>query len=110
MVDTNLSMVRGDTLAFGLEFEGLEQDLDSAYFTCKANATLSDYVFQKTLEDGIDKVATGKYRVRVDPVDTSTVEAREYYYDLVIGVNDDVFTLLKGVLSIEQNVTSIPTT
>lgn len=110
MVDTNLSMVRGDTLAFGLEFQGLTEDLDSAYFTCKANDTLTEYVFQKSLGDGIEKVTTGKYRVRVAPEDTAEVEAKEYRYDLQIGINEDVYTILKGVLEIEQNVTSIPST
>lgn len=33
--DTNLEMVRGDTLAFAIEIEGLDQNLDSAFFSCK---------------------------------------------------------------------------
>ena len=35
MKDTNLTMVKGDTLAFGVEIEGLDQDLATAYFSCK---------------------------------------------------------------------------
>ena len=30
MKDTNLTMVKGDTLAFGVEIEGLDQDLATA--------------------------------------------------------------------------------
>lgn len=105
MANQNIHMVRGDTLAFGVEFQGLDQDLDTAFFTCKANDTLTEYVFQKSLGDGIEKVETNKYRVRVAPEDTAEIEAGNYYYDFQIGVNDDVFTLLIGILEIQQDVT-----
>lgn len=64
MKDTKLTMVRGDTLAFGVEIEGLDQDLATAYFSCKNDPNDDKYVFQKKLNDGISKVETGKYRVR----------------------------------------------
>lgn len=105
-METNLKMVRGDTLAFGVEIEGLEQDLDTAYFSCKTNYDDNSYVFQKTLSNGITKVETGKYRVRVAPADTASLEAGQYYYDFQIGVNGDVYTILRGVLKIEYDVTN----
>ena len=100
----NLCMVRGDTLAFSFEVEGINT-LDTAYFSCKANADDENYVFQKSLTDGISLVETGKYRVRVAPEDTSNIEVGSYYYDLEIGANSDIFTILKGVLKVEQDVT-----
>lgn len=100
----NLSMVRGDTLAFSFEIEGIDS-LDTAYFSCKANADDDTYVFQKSLSDGISVVTAGKYRVRVAPEDTSNIEIGSYYYDLEIGVNSDIYTILKGVLKVEQDVT-----
>ena len=66
-MEKNIKMIRGDTLAFGLEFEGLTEDLDGASFTVKKNIDDVNASVQKTLEDGIDKIETGKYRVRVDP-------------------------------------------
>lgn len=105
MKDTNLTMVKGDTLAFAVEVEGLEQDLDTAYFSCKIDPNDNSYVFQKTLDGGISKVETGKYRVRVAPEDTSNVDIGTYYYDLQIGLNSDVFTILRGKLTIEYEVT-----
>lgn len=101
----NITMVRGDTLAFGMEFEGLEQDLASAYFTCESNTTEDANIFQKSLGNGISKVSTGKYRVRVAPADTAEADIGFYNYSLKIGVNSDVFTILKGVLEIEDDVT-----
>ena len=100
----NLCMVRGDTLAFSFEVEGIDS-LETAYFSCKANADDTEYVFQKSLTDGISLVETGKYRVRVAPEDTSNIEVGSYYYDLEIGANSDIFTILKGILKVEQDVT-----
>ncbi len=105
MANKNIQMVRGDTLAFGLEFDGLDQNLDSAYFTCKQNDTETEFVFQKSLGNGIELVETNKYRVRVAPEDTANIEAGNYYYDLQIGVNGDIYTLLIGILEIQQDVT-----
>lgn len=114
MQDKNVTMVKGDTVSFGLEVmqtdsEGnlvpFEEDLDTAYFTCKQNYTDLTSAFQKSLGDGITKIGTGKYAVRIAPADTAKLEAGKYFYDLQIGVNGDIFTILKGILDIEQDVT-----
>lgn len=104
MENKNITMVKGDTLAFGIEIEGLDQDLDTAYFTCKKSYTDPD-MFRKSLGHGITKVDTGQYAVRVAPADTKDLEAGRYYYDLEIGANGDIFTIMKGVLEIEQDTT-----
>lgn len=103
--DTNLAMIRGDTFAFGVEIEGLNQQLESAYFSCKLSAKDQEYIFQKTLGNGISMVEMGKYRVRVAPEDTVNLACKSYRYDLQIGVNGDVFTVLKGELTISDDIT-----
>lgn len=100
----NLNMVRGDTLSFGFEVSGVDQ-IDTAFFSCKINADDEEYLFQKKLNDGISDVGNGKYRVRVAPNDTKDAEVGSYYYDLEIGVNGDFYTILKGRLKIEQDIT-----
>lgn len=105
VADTNLAMIRGDTFAFAVEIEGLDQDLDAAFFSCKTSASANNYVFQKTLDNGISKVETGKYRVRVAPEDTKNLLPKAYKYDLQIGVNGDVYTILKGELAITEDIT-----
>lgn len=102
----NIKMTRGDTLSFSFGVEGIDS-LDDAYFTCKLNHDDDTNIFQKDLTDGISLVETGKYRVRVAPEDTESVELGTYYYDLQIGKNSDVFTILKGVLEIEYDVTRV---
>lgn len=103
--DNYISMVRGDTLAFGIKIDGLDQDLDKAYFTVKKNLTDDAVSARVQLYDGIEKVETGKYIVRLAPAQTRNLEAGKYYYDMQIKANGDVFTILKGVLELEHDVT-----
>lgn len=105
MTDQNIEMIRGDTFAFGLEIEGLDQDLDTAFFTCKPSYN-GDILFQKSLGNGIEKVQTGVYRIRVAPEDTRSLDPGKYYYDFEICVNSDVFTLLKGALLLDYDITN----
>ena len=106
MDEQNLTMIKGDTVAFGIEIDGLDgQDLDSAFLTCKEIPTSSAYIFQKSLGDGITDNGDGTYNVRVAPEDTENVTAGAYFYDLQIGINGDVYTLMLGLLTILQDVT-----
>ena len=106
MEESYITMVRGDTLSFGLSIDGLDgQDLETAFFTCKSNKSNVSNVFQKSLGNGISKLDDGEYVVRVAPEDTANVEAGKYFYDLQIGLNSDVFTILHGILEITQDVT-----
>ena len=104
-MDYNISMIRGDTLSFGLELEELEQELGSAYFSCKKNYADKDYVFQKSLLNGIERREGNVYAIRVAPEDTENIDVGNYYYDLQVGVNSDVFTILHGVLMVGNEVT-----
>ena len=103
--NTNIAMVRGDTLAFAVEIEDLDQDLDTCFFSCKSDPSDTEYVFQKSLDNGIEKESIGKYKVRVAPEDTENVEPGKYQYDLQIGLNGDIYTVLKGQLEIVFDIT-----
>lgn len=110
MSNGNLSMVRGDTLSFGLQIDGLDS-IEDAFFTCKKNLDEAP-AFVKSLNHGIEAAGSGEYVVRVTPVDTQELDPGQYFYDLEIRANGDVFTLMRGMLSIEYDVTSsteIPT-
>lgn len=105
----NFTHVRGDTLAFGIEIIGCSQDLDSVILSVKKDLDDSDYVLQIQLGDGISKAnAAGAdlyYTVRVAPELTETLEPGRYYYDVEIGINGDYCTILRGILTIVQDVT-----
>lgn len=100
-----IDMVRGDSLSFGLEFEGLGQDLDSADFTVKKDESDDTVLIHKDLTDGISKRADSEYIVRLAPEDTADLDAGYYHFDCQIGVNGDIFTIMLGILVLEQGVT-----
>ena len=108
IADQYITMIKGDTLSFGVEIadqDGNPLDIDTAYFTCKKNYADEYSAFQKALNSGITKVEAGKYRVRIAPNDTKNLEAGKYFYDFQIGKNGDVFTIMKGVIELEYDVT-----
>ena len=109
MADTYITMVRGDTLSFGFELQdqyGNPIDIDGAVFVAKKNYNDVSAVFEKTLGSGIEKLADGVYTVRVAPEDTADNEAGRYYYGFRVIIDDDVFTLMRGVLELEPEVMS----
>ena len=110
MEDKYIRMVRGDTLSFGLQVYGdsgepFNQDLERAYLTCKSNRSDNRFLFKKSLSDGVSTVGQGAYVVRVAPSDTASAKPGKYFYDFEIGCNGDVFTVMRGVLEIMQDVT-----
>ena len=108
--NNNIIHIKGDTFSCGFTVEDLGQNIESAKFTCRDSANdNSNVLFQKTLENGISLVETDnvndikKYAVRVAPNDTKNLQAGTYYYDLEIGVNGDIFTIMKGRFVLEQD-------
>lgn len=101
---------KGDTFSCALVVEDLGQELDTAYFTCRENLNdNSEALFVKSLNNGISLVEYDeendirKYAVRIDPNDTKDLQSGTYYYDLEIGVNGDIFTIMKGKFILEQD-------
>ena len=108
MMKKNISIIRGDTYSFNFIVEEL---LDDAYFSCKKTTNKDDvnYLFQKSLGDGIslvEETEEGKvYVVRVAPEDTHDITKGNYYYDLQLEKNGDVFTPLIGRFKITDVIT-----
>lgn len=98
-------MVRGDTLAFDMTLYDVEATVESIYFSCKKCPTDDEYVFQKSLGNGVTCVDTDVYRVRVAPADTASLPAGDYAYDLQLGLGADIYTILCGKLVLRQDVT-----
>lgn len=103
----DITMIRGDTLAFNVEVKDQDGNvviIDDANMTCKKRLSSDENIFHKSLGSGIIQ-ADGLIFVRVAPEDTKEVDAGRYFYDFNIHVGNDVYTLMIGVLSIEQDVT-----
>lgn len=108
----NIRHVRGDTFSHPIYVEGLQQDLESIYFTCRDSLNdNSEILFEKSLNNGITfmyydvETDTRTYVVRIAPSDTKDLQAGTYYYDEQIAVNGDVITIMKGKFIIEQDAT-----
>jgi hypothetical protein len=97
-------MVKGDTESFGFEVEGVDS-LDAAFFSCKQNSQDTEYLFQKGLGYGITQDENNYFTVRIAPADTQNLEPGQYWYDLEIQKNGDVFTIFRGVLDILPQIT-----
>lgn len=106
----DIKHVRGDTLSIAFIVEESYQELNSATFTCKENLNdEADVLFSKTLDNGISLIEyieeddIRKYAVRIAPEDTEDLQSGTYEYDLELGINGDIFTIMKGKFIIEQD-------
>ena len=103
--------IRGDTFSHPIIVEGLGQDLDSVYFTCR-NGTNDDseILFEKSLNNGITylyydaETDTRTYVVRLVPNDTKDIQEGTYFYDEQVSINGDVFTIMRGRFIIQQDI------
>lgn len=103
----NLTIVRGDSATIGIQFNGLETEPDSIYFSVKRNYSDTEYKLQKTLGDGIEKDESGemKYKIKMTPEDTSGMAGGEYVYDVELTIGDTRVTPVIGNLIITPDVT-----
>lgn len=100
--EQTIRMIRGSTLGFGVDVE--EVILDGAFFSVKENAEDENYVFQKSLNNGIT-LEDGVYKVKVAPDDTKNLNCGIYKYDLEIVVGTDRYNIICGDLIIEPDIT-----
>lgn len=102
----NITMTRGDTVSFNCEcFDQNYQsvNVDNAWLTVRERIT-GEPVFTKTIGSGISQ-DVGMLTIRIAPEDTQEIDEGIYFYDFVINVNNDVFTLKKGTLTVEWDST-----
>ena len=114
----DITMVKGDTMSFGFQIQGLEGSTPSSIvFSCKDDPEDDAAIFTSSLENGgiwldeeNEETDTLTYGVRIAPEKTEDLNVGRYFYDLEVTinggtVNEDVFTLMKGRLQIEYDVT-----
>lgn len=107
MADKYITMVKGDTLSFGIELAdetGAPVDITDAVFVARKTYNATASVFEKTLGNGITKVDEGIYSVRVAPEDTADNDAGRYYYQFKVMKNSDVYTIMRGIIELEPEV------
>lgn len=106
--EKDIKLTRGDSFGFNFSVTNANDEavtLNSCYFSVKESPTDNEYIFQKRLNGGITQLENGEYYVKIEPADTRELPEAQYYYDLECGINNDVFTFLKGKLDIKWDVT-----
>lgn len=110
-INQNIDMVKGDTLVFNFQLQGLEGATpDAITFSCAEHyddaplftADLSDGI---TLEEYDEEKDIALYSVRIAPNKTESLNLYRYYYDLELTLDEDIFTLMRGRLALLYEVT-----
>lgn len=104
----DFKLVRGDSLNFGFRVLELSEPIEGVTFSCKKSTQDTEYVFQKTLGDGIEYSTDeegARYDVHIAPEDTAELPVRRYSYDLEVEIGSDIFTLLLGRIDLVADVT-----
>lgn len=104
----NITMIRGDTVQFTLALKNTDIIPDEIWFSVRKNSDAPDYVFQKSLDNGITPDNEGGYLVRIAPEDTQELTAGQYIYDLELKINEDIATPLMGKIELVADVTRRP--
>ena len=98
----SIEMVKGDSLNFDFQLQGLEgQRPDTVKFAAAHHYEEMPY-FTCDLTDGISEIDydsetdTLTYGVSVSPNKTSNMDVGRHYYDLQITVEGNVLTLMRG--------------
>lgn len=105
-------IIRGDTK--NLKFKRINQNdksvikerPDKMYFTIKSNYEIEEFVFQKTLDDGINfDEESGYYYTTIEPEDTDNLPYSDFVYDIEVITGEGKKTIARGQLKIEEEVT-----
>ena len=108
----DITMIQNDTLSFAFQVQGLKgQTPDNIVFTCKETIETNEVLFSVDLSNNIslrdydEDQDIYTYVVRIPPALTEKIALGRYFYDLQLTVNYDIFTLMKGRLTIEYQIT-----
>ena len=105
-INQNIEMVRGDTLEFNFEIDGAETTPTFSFVV--ADEYGESPVISATSGNGISKVADtvqgAIYAVDLLPSQTSGLAVGIYYYNLVMFIGHETYTLMRGEFNILYEV------
>lgn len=107
-----MEMIRGDTkpLRFcrkrKVDHSVIKELPDKMFFTVKYNNDCKNFIFQKTLEKGINYNAEDNYYyLIIDSEDTDNLQYRNYTFDIEIIIGKFKATIAKGELKLTSETT-----
>lgn len=107
----DIDMVKGDTLAFNFQLQGLSGVTPNIAFTCAEHYNNEPLFTSDTTEGSIAVIDydsfsdTTTYSVVINPNKTVSLDLGRYYYDLQLSTDDTVITLMRGRLTLAYDVT-----
>lgn len=105
-VEIPIAFPRGDTYSFNVVINSETATVSSLFFSARVKYDDTDYIFKKSLDDGITQIDEHTYQVRVAPEDTAAMPKGKYYYDLQLGLGEnDIYTVIRGRLELLWDVT-----
>lgn len=107
-----ISITRGDTKVLKFQRKNkdgiIETEAKELYFTVKENSNKQNYLFQKTLDNGITfNTEDFYYRITINPSDTDNLYYGTYQYDIEVKEDDYVKTIDLGEFVITEEVTFV---
>lgn len=107
--EINITINKGDTFKIPIKFKINQIITFKVTFSCSSAPEPHSYIFQKTVTvtnntqptDFIEKTAS----ITLSPSDTSNIDPGDYYYDVRIIGQEEVSTLLYGILTIKPEIT-----
>lgn len=95
---------KGDEFSFTVTFKNLTEDLTTFTMGVKSQYENPSMLITKSLNNGITKIDTGKYRIDFTPAETGALSPNIYVYDLRMTLGSVVYTPLYGYLNIQETV------
>ena len=95
---------KGDEFSFTVTFKNLTEDLTTFTMGVKSQYENPSMLITKSLNNGITKIDTGKYRIDFTPAETGALSPNIYVYDLRMTLGSVVYTPLYGYLNVQETV------
>lgn len=108
----DLEIIRGDTVNIQFEVESdtvldLSSNDFTVFFSLKKSATDTAYIFQKN-KAVVTSPADNVFILRIAPEDTTHLLPGYYFYDIQLGIGDDIYTIAIGKFTINVDITRPP--
>lgn len=108
----NIDVIRGDTINIQFEIDSdtvlnLNDEGFTVTFSLKKAATDTAYIFQKD-KTAVTSPADNVFILRIAPEDTTNLIPGFYFYDIQLGLGDDIYTIALGKFSLNIDITRPP--
>ena len=101
MVEHRIDAIRGDSFAFSVRIDDAQgRDVESLTFKVKTDKDAVTNLISLSIGSGITEVETGLYSVYLEPSETANLDPKEYYYLCRLGLDDDIYTLIRGTFNL----------